>query len=106
MSVFPIFAKSFITKEGSVPSKNLFKSILGEIIFIVKFNGVFDVLLCLFKTRLPKNKFDIIKVTVNKTVNIFSLFVCSNKMTAGTKKKVKTIKLKEYVPMYDSIWIN
>ena len=51
-------------------------------------------------------RFDIIKVAANKTVNILSFFVCSNKMTAGTKKKVTTIKLKEYVPMYDKICIN
>ena len=106
MSLFPNSAKSLIIKEGSVPSKNLCKSIFGEIIFTTEFNDVFEVLLCLFKTKLPKIKFDIIKATVNKIVNIFPLVVASNKMTAGTKKIVTTIKLKEYVPTYDKICIN
>ena len=41
-----------------------------------------------------------------KTVNIFALVVTSNKMTDGTKKIVKTIKLNEYVPTYDKICKN
>ena len=62
----------YIYPEGILPSKNLFKSILGEIIFTIVFIGIFGVLLCLFKTKLPKIKFDIIKVTVNKTVINFA----------------------------------
>ena len=60
----------------------------------------------LFKIKLPKIRFDIIKVTTNKTVNNFALEDSSNKMTTGTKKIVRTIKLKEYVPTYDKICIN
>ena len=63
-------------------------------------------LLCLFKTKFPKIKFDIIKVTVNKTVINFAFDGTSNKMTAGTKKIVTTHKFKEYVPTYDKICIN
>ena len=44
------------------------------------------ILLCLFKTKLPKIKFDIIKATDNKTVNNFALDDTSNKMTVGAKK--------------------
>ena len=106
MSIFPNSAKYFITKEGSVSSKNLAKSILGEIIFTIDFIGLFGVLLCLFKIKLPKIKFDIIKVTADKTVNNFALDDTSNKITAGNKKIVRTIKLKEYVPTYDKICIN
>ena len=106
MSVFPNSAKSFITKEGSVPSKNLLRSILGETFFIIKFNGEPKILLCLFKTKLPKIKLEIIKISAKKTVNIFALVVTSNKMTDGTKKKVTTIKLNEYVPTYDKICKN
>ena len=54
-------------------------------------------LLCLFKTKLPKIKFDITKVIANKTVINFALNVMSNKMTVGTKKNVTTIKFREYV---------
>ena len=63
-------------------------------------------LLYLSKTKLPKIKFDIIKVTVNKTVINFAFDGTLNKMTAGTKKIVITNKFKEYVPTYDKIWIN
>ena len=51
-------------------------------------------LLCLFKIKLPKIKFDIINVTANKTVINFAFDDTSNKMTAGTKKIVTTNKLK------------
>ena len=77
---------------------NLFKLILGEITFIIKFIFVFVVLLCLFKTKLPKTKFETIKVTAKKIVNNFVLIGTSNKITAGTKKIVKTNKFREYVP--------
>ena len=80
LSISPNSANSFITKEGSVPSKNLFRSILGEIIFIIKFSGEFKTLLCLFKIRLPKIRFEIIKVIDNISVNNFALVVISNKM--------------------------
>ena len=106
MSVFPSSAKSFITKEGSVPSKNLLRSILGETFFIIKFNGELEILLCLFKIKLPKIKLEIIKINVKKTINNFVLVVTSNKMTEGTKKIVTTIKLNEYVPTYDKICKN
>ena len=65
-----------------------------------------QILLCLFKTKLPKIKLEIIKISAKKTVNIFALVVTSNKMTDGTKKKVTTIKLNEYVPTYDKICKN
>ena len=65
----------------------------------LKAYGVFDVLLCLFKTKLPKIKFDITKITANKTVINFALDDTSNKITAGTKKIVTTNKFKEYVPI-------
>ena len=60
MSIFPNSAKSLIIKEGSVPSKNLLRSILGETFFIIKFNGELKILLCLFKTKLPKIKLEIL----------------------------------------------
>ena len=62
--------------------------------------------MCLFKTKLPKIKLEIIKINVKKTVNNFVLVVTSNKMTEGTKKIVTTIKLNEYVPIYDKICKN
>ena len=103
MSIFPNSAKSFITREGSVPSKNLFKSIFGEIIFIIKFIGVFAILLCLFKINSPKIRFDTIKVTAKKITDNLALDDSSKKMTAGNKKIVMTSKFNEYVPTYDKI---
>ena len=61
---------------------------MGETFFIVKFNGELKILLYLFKTKLPKIKLEIIKISVKKTVNTFTLVVTSNKMTEGTKKIV------------------
>ena len=72
----------------------------------MEFMGVLGTLLCLFKTKLPKIKFDIIKVTINKIINNFALDDSSNKITTGTKKIVITNKLKEYVPTYDNICKN
>ena len=68
--------------------------------------GIFSVLLCFFKIKLPKIKFDIIKVAAKKTVINFALDDTSNRMTDGTKKIVTTSKLNEYVPTYDKICIN
>ena len=69
----------------------------------LKAYGVFDVLLCLFKTNSPKIRFDTIKVTAKKIADNLALNDSSKKMTAGNKKIVMTSKFNEYVPISDKI---